>query len=577
MPLNHSRHLRFGNGMEGQNARATSLSGLKFNWPVPMAKWLGIACAVLATGLHSPVPAFAQFADGVGPAVAGQIYAIALQGDGKILVGGRFSALGGKARNNIGRFTASGTVDEAFDPGANGPVNCLAVQPDGKIVVGGNFTVLGGEGRDHLGRLNVDGSLDTYVSGPNAEVNALAVQSDGKILVGGRFTFVSGQPRDSLARFNANLSLDSSFIPRLQVGFPYPYPVVWSVAVQTNGQILVGGIFTNLAGQARANIGRLNANGSLDSGFNPGANSWVQCLTLQSDGRILVGGNFSLLGGEAHGLVGRLNVDGSLDRSFNPVIAGDSFTNPWILSVSVQADGRIWLGGIFLSVGGQRRNGIARVNADGTVDAAFNPDNGIAALSVNAIVIQVDGKVLVNAGNASDLFNKSLRRIDPTEPATRSLSYVDSRVRWRRGGTGPEFWRTIYEVTTNGQRWVNLGAGTRVDGGWDSVVVALPMNSIVRARGFVTGGQNNGSTWLIEEQLPWPQPSVARLGIAYATNGVFDLSLFGRSGETLDLRTATNLAEPWSFVQTITLTNSLQTLRWTNHSEAERYFQVQPR
>ena len=126
------------------------------------------------------------------------VYALAVQADGKILVGGDFTTLGGggtgtTTRNRIGRLNPDGTLDTSFDPGANSTVLALAVQADGKILVGGFFTTLGGGGtgtttRNNIGRLNPDGTLDTsFDPGANGNVNALAVQADGKILVGGQF------------------------------------------------------------------------------------------------------------------------------------------------------------------------------------------------------------------------------------------------------------------------------------------------------------------------------------------------------------------------------------------------------
>ena len=73
------------------------------------------------------------------------MYCLAVQDDGKILVGGEFTTLGGQARNYIGRLNADGTLDSGFKPGANGAVYSLAVQADGKILVGGSFTTLAGQ------------------------------------------------------------------------------------------------------------------------------------------------------------------------------------------------------------------------------------------------------------------------------------------------------------------------------------------------------------------------------------------------------------------------------------------------
>ena len=91
-----------------------------------------------------------------------------VQPDGKILVGGTFTGLGSGTgttpRSYLGRLNPDGTVDPGFNPGANGEVNALVVQPDGKIVVGGNFNMLGGAVRQFIGRLNADGSVDDRFS-----------------------------------------------------------------------------------------------------------------------------------------------------------------------------------------------------------------------------------------------------------------------------------------------------------------------------------------------------------------------------------------------------------------------------
>jgi len=138
------------------------------------------------------------------------VCALAVQSDGKIVVGGLFNTLGGHVRYSIGRLNADATLDTTFDPNANGIVYALAVQSDGKLVLGGYFTALGGQTRDYIGRLNADGTLDTTFT-PEADderaVYALAVQSDGKIVVGassprwaGRRATVSGAQRRRHAR-----------------------------------------------------------------------------------------------------------------------------------------------------------------------------------------------------------------------------------------------------------------------------------------------------------------------------------------------------------------------------------------
>jgi uncharacterized delta-60 repeat protein len=332
----------------------------------------------------------------------GDVNVIVLQKDGKTLIGGLFTNVGGQPRNYIARLNADGSIDATFNPGANDVVNAIAIQADGKILVGGNFTTLGGQPRNSIGRLNEHGSLDTAfnpgATGPNGHlspVHAVALQADGKILIGGNFTALNGQPRTGIARLNADGSLDTTF----DLGVSGAYDSVLAVALQADGKILIGGRFTTLGGQQRFNLGRLNPDGSLDTAFNPDLiNIEVETIALQPDGKILVGGNFQSLGGQPRNGIGRLNSDGSIDSAFNP---GTNGFSPRVLTIVLQADGKILVGGNFQSLGGQRRTSLGRLNPDGSVDPAVNPFLANDA-SVAALALQADGEILVG-GNFSVL------------------------------------------------------------------------------------------------------------------------------------------------------------------------------
>jgi uncharacterized delta-60 repeat protein len=124
--------------------------------------------------------------DGFDPNVNGTVYAVVVQSDGKIVIGGDFSTVSGTARNNIARLNVDGTLDAAFDPDADDEVYALAVQANGKITVGGEFTVIGGVQRRHIARLNADGSVDAaWNPGANGIIRGLLLQEDGKLVVGG--------------------------------------------------------------------------------------------------------------------------------------------------------------------------------------------------------------------------------------------------------------------------------------------------------------------------------------------------------------------------------------------------------
>ncbi|MCX6902364.1 MAG: FG-GAP-like repeat-containing protein [Verrucomicrobia bacterium] len=427
--------------------------------------------------------------NGFNPGANNAVYSLAAQADGKVLVGGMFSTLGGQPCNRIGRLNGDGTVDSGFNPGANVHVSSFLVQDDGSIVVGGAFTTLGGQPRANIARLNGDGSLDSgFNPGASSTVFALAAQTNGQIVVGGFFTTLGGQPRTNLARLNGDGTVDSGFKPAAN-------GTVYSLALQADGKLLLGGVFTAVAGQPRTNIARLNGDGTLDSAFNPGAGNRVCSLVVQADGKILVGGYFTNLAGQPCNYLGRLRDDGTLDGAFNPGVGGGS--SPYVSSLAMQADGKILVGGAFTNVAGKPHNYLARLNTDGTLDDTFKPD---ADNTVFAVSVQPDGMVLVGGAftNLAGQPRGNLARLINTEPAAQSLLYDGWRVTWLRGGTGPEVWRTTFDQSPDGLNWASLGAGTRVPGGWQLGGVLLPPGGTIRARGYVTGGRYNASAWFVE-------------------------------------------------------------------------------
>ncbi len=145
-------------------------------------------------------------------------------------------------------FAQSGSVDTTFmhRVGPDGAVNAVVAQPDGKVVFGGAFTNVNFTPINRLGRADTNGDLDVSFaigSGPDATLNALALQDDGKIFVAGAFTNFNGAPRPGLARLNSDGSLDTNFVTGAGVDGPVNF-----VAWQTNGQVLIQGVFSNYNG-----------------------------------------------------------------------------------------------------------------------------------------------------------------------------------------------------------------------------------------------------------------------------------------------------------------------------------------
>ena len=424
----------------------------------------------------------------------------ATQPDGKLIIGGEFGSLGGQPFDRrIARLNPDGTVDTAFTSTLNDLLNTVTVQPDGKLVLGGLFATVNGQRRSGLARLNADGTLDSAftadVSGGQGFVFCTALQPDGKILVGGSFSAVGATTRNGLARLNSNGSLDAGFNPNVESGGPR---AVYSLAVQPDGKILLGGFFNTVGGVNRDHLARVNPDGTLDPNFTPGfLDGPTLSLAVQADGKVVAGGVFASVGGVSRTKLARLNADGSLDTGFT------ASANDQVSSLALQADGRLVVAGRFTAVNGTARNRIARLESNGTLDSAFDPNANSGDVSA---VLQADGKLLlggafISVGGTGR--NKLARLLN--DAATQTLAVTSaSRVQWLRGGSSPEALAASFELSTDGgTTWTALGNGSRITGGWERTGLALPASGRIRARARVQGGIYSGSGSLMETVLAY--------------------------------------------------------------------------
>jgi len=422
------------------------------------------------------------------------IYAIAIQPDGKIIIGGNFNSVLGVVRNNIARLNSDGTLDLTFNPNAGSNVYSIVVQADGKILVGGLFSNIGGQARNRLARLDAStGLADSFNPNANGFVATTAVQQDGKILVGGGFSAIGAESRLGIARLDATTGMSDSWNPNAD----------WetlSIAIEPSGKILAGGAFNNIGGQSRNGIARLDATTGLADSFDPNANSTLFSVAVQADGKILAGGLFfsgfgtPTIGGQSRNRIARLDAATGIADVFDP-----NSNNP-VTSIAVQADGKILVGGQFHSglgtptIGGQTRNRIARLEvATGAADL-WNPD---ASSGVDAIAVLADGKIL--AGGTFTTIGGQTRakfaRLNNDTIATQNLGVSQTSVTWSRGGSVPQFSRVTFEESTDGVNYNFLGNGTAAGSNWTLTGLSLPtsQNLYIRARGFYRGGFRNGS------------------------------------------------------------------------------------
>jgi uncharacterized delta-60 repeat protein len=339
------------------------------------------------------------------------VYALSLQSNNKILAGGDFTLAEGVTRERIARLNVDGTLDTGFSLpssawGANASVRAIAVQTDGRILIGGLFTNINGTTMNRVARLNSDGGRDNAFNpgaGADNGVYAIAQSLAGKVLIGGGFATVAGFTFHGVAQLNNDGTPDNTF-NAAGIG---ANATVYALAVQPDGRIVIGGDFTSYNGVTNFNhIARLNADGSVDASFTPGAgvNGSVRAISVQLDGKILIGGIFTNVNGFARNRVARLNSDGTVDTSFTPGVGA----NDVVYAIAVQSNGRIVLGGSFTTASGVTRNRITRLNPDGTVDPTINFGTGandfVAALLVQqdtiaGLATNVPDEKIILAGN----------------------------------------------------------------------------------------------------------------------------------------------------------------------------------
>lgn len=192
-------------------------------------------------------------------------------------------------------------------------------------------------------------------------------------------------------------------VPCIDMGFQWmpPEGQIFCTAQQPDGKLLVGGWFSDYAGSGIGNLVRLNPDGSLDPTFNtggPGPNNAVVDMDLMPDGRIIIGGNFLTYNGTSAYFVARVMPNGTLDTTFD--VPANSI-NGAVWAVALQGP-KVVTGGEFFVCSGHSYPHIARFNYNGDVDTTFNVGTGFSN-NVYDIKILPDQRVLV--GGAFGMFN----------------------------------------------------------------------------------------------------------------------------------------------------------------------------
>jgi len=324
-----------------------------------------------------------------------------VQPDGKIVVGGSFSYTTNPKQHNLFRLNDDGTSDTSFAAvlpigpfGEEETVAALALDPQTNYLVVKNIAV-----ERPLLRLTTTGEPDPYFiqerfsTGNTSGDESVTIDAEGRIILSGSFRLSNSRvSRAYLARFFANGGLDASFVPQ-----PLNAPVN-NTHVLANGSLLVAGSFSRYGETETSSLLKLDGNAQLGTDFRPiidrpGA---ILSSVQQSDGKLLLAGLFCEINGVRANNIARLQLDGTVDATFNTIGVDGR-----IDKIVVQPTGQITMAGGFMHADNQPAPYVARLTTEGHLDKTFNANvsdlNGSSTF-VQALAVAPDGSVLVGSG-----------------------------------------------------------------------------------------------------------------------------------------------------------------------------------
>ena len=301
----------------------------------------------------------------------GTVLATAVNNNKRLLVGGEFSRYNYQFRSNIVRLKENGDLDNSFNVGSgtDGKVNTIAVQSNGKVLIGGKFTTYNGTLCGNVARLNTDGSLDTnFTINTDGEVRKIIIDKDGRSIIAGDFENVNGSARRSVARVKLNGSLDETFNPTIDA-----YGRVYDCKISSRGKIYLAVIYEEGLYSFGTDIYCLNKNGSRDLSFNIPTDYFrkINTLAFNNDNKLLAGG-LTYLPTRFYnpGVVVQFNADGSIDSTFNFTEVSNAL-NGNVRTIDVLENDRILIGGEFTSNEYTTVNHIGLLNQDGSLNTDF--------------------------------------------------------------------------------------------------------------------------------------------------------------------------------------------------------------
>jgi hypothetical protein len=310
------------------------------------------------------------------------VYSLTLYG-GRLYVTGNFTNIGGQTRNYIAALDTSTGNATAWNPNANNYVYTLA--PKGNILyVGGEFTSIGGQTRYYVAALDsTTGNASTWNPIANGIVGKIIISGE-KVYLAGNFTVIGGQSRMHLAAINTNTAIVAAWNPNSD-----PYSNA-AIAI-TGGTIYAYGRFITIGGQTRKNLAALDTVNGYATAWNPNPDSIIYAVNV-SNGLLYVGGFFSNIGGQSRKYLAALDTATGNATSFETGILNGSQSYPPVYCISLIGN-RLYVGGDYIKIGGQNRNGLAAYNVTTGELTSWNPNpnSSVNALAENQGSIYIGG------------------------------------------------------------------------------------------------------------------------------------------------------------------------------------------
>ncbi len=447
--------------------------------------------------------------------VNGTVNALAVDGQGRLYVGGSFASAGGVSANRVARFDPQANSWSTLGTGSsNGlsdiisAVYALAVDGQGRVYVGGDFTQAGGVSANNVARFDPQANSWSALgtgsgNGVNRAVGALAVDGSGRVYVGGTFLQAGGVSANAVARFDPQANSWSTLGTGTQNGVSFNFGqlafsgIVNALAVDGQGRVYVGGLFTQAGGVSANNVARFdpqaNSWSALGTGAQNGVNSTVYALAIDGSGRVYVGGLFTQAGGVSANNVARFDP---ATNSWSTLGTGaQNGVNSTVYALAIDGSGRVYVGGSFTQAGGVSANRVARFDPQANSWSALGTgaQNGVSG-EVRAFAIDGSGRVYVGGFfiQAGSIISNQVTRFDPQANSWSALG----------SSTGVNGVNSLVQaLAVDGQGRLYVGGFFASAGGVPSTFIARWTSGASRVEQIST---NVPRTFLLEQNYPNP-------------------------------------------------------------------------